>query len=262
MKNQIDKNTHGLEEGNKMALRRATQEVMSWLDTAEHAEKEEFESMQKEFEGVCNGITQKQNTTTGGTSDTQSERESMLTRIKMLEEEGKRRKASEKKLQVSNQELHTKVEIQGKLLNEANKRADQLQQDLVTALKQLAVVTHCNLVECSPGDMVSLTASSQIQNSWAKKDAYELGDIVSVHLIENSYLENRYNTYKDLLSGSGVLNGGETLVFHGCTEAAMDPENPDSIVRTGFSTKYWKTSAGTWQRFGPGFYVSEWTSMI
>ena len=28
----------------------------------------------------------------------------------------------------------------------------------------------------------------------------------------------------------------------------------DSIVQTGFLKKYWKSSAGDWQRFGPGFY--------
>merc|ERR1712017_4082 len=41
-------------------------EVMSWLDTAEHAEKEEFESMQKELEGVCNPIIQKMYAASGG----------------------------------------------------------------------------------------------------------------------------------------------------------------------------------------------------
>jgi L1 cell adhesion molecule like protein len=36
------------------------------LDTAEHAEKEEFESMQKELEGVCNPIIQKLYAASGG----------------------------------------------------------------------------------------------------------------------------------------------------------------------------------------------------
>jgi len=34
-------------------------EVMQWLDTAEHAEKEEFDSMQKDLESVCNPIITK-----------------------------------------------------------------------------------------------------------------------------------------------------------------------------------------------------------
>merc|ERR1711939_553355 len=41
-------------------------EVMTWLDTAEHAEKEEFESMQKELESVCNPIIQKLYQSAGG----------------------------------------------------------------------------------------------------------------------------------------------------------------------------------------------------
>ena len=32
---------------------------MQWLDTAEHAEKEEFDSMQKDLESVCNPIITK-----------------------------------------------------------------------------------------------------------------------------------------------------------------------------------------------------------
>merc|ERR1712086_1186938 len=95
-------------------------------------------------------------------------------------------------------------------------------------------------------------ATSQIRSSWAKKDAYKLGEIVSVQRIENPHLEVQYNTYKESLSADGVLNGGETLVYHGCTESAMDLANSNSIIRTGFQKKYWKTSAGNWQRFGPG----------
>merc|ERR1712171_20225 len=34
-------------------------EVMQWLETAEHAEKEEFDSMQKDLESVCNPIITK-----------------------------------------------------------------------------------------------------------------------------------------------------------------------------------------------------------
>ena len=132
-----------------------------------------------------------------------------------------------------------------------------LQQELADVKAQLlqlqAMQTQCTLVNCPPGDVVNLMASSQIQSSWAKKEAYEFGDVISVHRIENPYLEGRYNTYKSTLSGAGVTNGGEVLVFHGCTETAMDPANSESIVRTGFLKKYWKTSAGEWQRFGPGF---------
>merc|ERR1712023_327063 len=44
-------------------------EVMTWLDTAEHAEKDEFESMQKELESVCNPIIQKLYQNAGGAPD-------------------------------------------------------------------------------------------------------------------------------------------------------------------------------------------------
>merc|ERR1712146_622692 len=55
MKNQIndDKFKDALEEADKKAVEDKVNEVMTWLDTAEHAEKEEFESMQKELESVC-----------------------------------------------------------------------------------------------------------------------------------------------------------------------------------------------------------------
>ena len=57
------------------------------------------------------------------------------------------------------------------------------------------------------------------------------------------------------VSSEEVPNGNELLTFHGCAPEAMDVGNPDSIVQTGFLKKYWKSSAGDWQRFfGPGFY--------
>merc|ERR1712017_48885 len=68
MKNQIndEKFKDALEEADKKAVEDKVNEVMTWLDTAEHAEKEEFESMQKELEGVCNPIIQKMYAATGG----------------------------------------------------------------------------------------------------------------------------------------------------------------------------------------------------
>merc|ERR1711977_324181 len=43
----------------KATVEAKVQETMNWLDTAEHAEKEEFESMQKELEEIVNPILQK-----------------------------------------------------------------------------------------------------------------------------------------------------------------------------------------------------------
>eukprot|EP00658_Telonema_sp_P-2_P080093 TRINITY_DN78_c0_g1_i7.p1 TRINITY_DN78_c0_g1~~TRINITY_DN78_c0_g1_i7.p1 ORF type:complete len:645 (-),score=277.77 TRINITY_DN78_c0_g1_i7:171-2105(-) len=67
MKSQIndDKFKDALEADDKKSIEDKVQEVMTWLDTAEHAEKEEFESMQKELEAVCNPIIQKMYATAG-----------------------------------------------------------------------------------------------------------------------------------------------------------------------------------------------------
>merc|ERR1711943_163846 len=61
MKNTIaeDKFKEACSEEDKKAIEDKVQEVMQWLDTAEHAEKEEFESMQKDLESVCNPIITK-----------------------------------------------------------------------------------------------------------------------------------------------------------------------------------------------------------
>jgi L1 cell adhesion molecule like protein len=68
MKSQIDdeKFKDAIEEADKEAITKKVDEVMAWLDTAEHAEKEEFESMQKELEAVCNPIIQKMYAASGG----------------------------------------------------------------------------------------------------------------------------------------------------------------------------------------------------
>ena len=139
-------------------------------------------------------------------------------------------------------------------IQELQSQNNRLQAEIAELQRELADATSsCNLVECPPGDIVNLSAASQLRSGWAKKEAYELGDVISVYRIDNPYLEGRYNTYKNTLIAAGVPNGGETLVYHGCTQNAMDPANPDSIIRKGFLKVYWKTSAGDWQRFGPGF---------
>merc|ERR1712167_561178 len=68
MKNTIaeDKFKEACSEEDKKAIEDKVQEVMQWLETAEHAEKEEFESMQKDLEGVCNPIMTKMYQAGGG----------------------------------------------------------------------------------------------------------------------------------------------------------------------------------------------------
>jgi heat shock protein 1/8 len=71
MKNQIndEKFKDALEEEDKKAIETKVDETMAWLETAENAEKEEFESMQKELEAICNPIIQKMYAATGGAPD-------------------------------------------------------------------------------------------------------------------------------------------------------------------------------------------------
>merc|ERR1719197_3249 len=68
MKNTIgeEKFKEAVSEDDKKAIEDKIDEVMKWLDTAEHAEKEEFESMQKDVESVCNPIIQKMYAAAGG----------------------------------------------------------------------------------------------------------------------------------------------------------------------------------------------------
>jgi len=68
MKNQIndEKFKNALDASDKKAIEDKVNEIMKWLEHADHAEKEEFESMQKELEAVCNPIIQKMYAATGG----------------------------------------------------------------------------------------------------------------------------------------------------------------------------------------------------
>ena len=43
----------------------------------------------------------------------------------------------------------------------------------------------------------------------------------------------------------------EQLVFHGCANSAID-----SIAAKGFLKSFQTSAAGSWQRFGPGFYFA------
>jgi len=68
MKNTIseDKFKSAVSEEDTKQIQDKLDEVMQWLETAEHAEKEEFESMQKDLEGVCNPIMTKMYQAGGG----------------------------------------------------------------------------------------------------------------------------------------------------------------------------------------------------
>merc|ERR1712057_66438 len=68
MKNTIneEKFKDALSAEDKTAIETKIEETTTWLETADHAEKEEFESMQKELEGVCNPIITKMYQSAGG----------------------------------------------------------------------------------------------------------------------------------------------------------------------------------------------------
>merc|ERR1711998_828848 len=71
LKNTIgeDKFKEACSEEDKKQVEDKVNEVMAWLDTAEHAEKEEFESMQKDLESVANPIMTKMYAAAGGAPD-------------------------------------------------------------------------------------------------------------------------------------------------------------------------------------------------
>merc|ERR1711896_84038 len=68
MKNTIaeDKFKTVVSEEEKQQIEDKIDETTKWLETADHAEKEEFESMQKELEAVCNPIVTKMYQAAGG----------------------------------------------------------------------------------------------------------------------------------------------------------------------------------------------------
>jgi len=68
MKNTIseDKFKSAVSEDEAKQIEDKVNETMQWLETAEHAEKEEFESMEKDLQAVCNPIITKMYQAAGG----------------------------------------------------------------------------------------------------------------------------------------------------------------------------------------------------
>merc|ERR1712196_671147 len=58
MKNTIeeDKFKAAVSEDEAKSIKDKVDETMAWLETAEHAEKEEFDSMEKELQAVCSPV--------------------------------------------------------------------------------------------------------------------------------------------------------------------------------------------------------------
>merc|ERR1711968_326421 len=68
MKNTIeeDKFKAAVSEDEAKSIKDKVDETMAWLETAEHAEKEEFDSMEKDLQAVCNPIITKMYQAAGG----------------------------------------------------------------------------------------------------------------------------------------------------------------------------------------------------
>jgi serine/threonine protein kinase len=104
------------------------------------------------------------------------------------------------------------------------------------------------LWELAMADADHLSARTLLSNTWLKAGTFRLlsEPNVKVSIVDHPQHTERYEEYK-----SQAGNQNERLLFHGCHTEAMA-----SIVENGFQKKYWKSSAGSWQRFGPGFYFA------
>jgi hypothetical protein len=94
-----------------------------------------------------------------------------------------------------------------------------------------------------------LQCKQLLESTWFKTEQYQLhtDSPVIVHEIRNPRLRTRYDQYRTTLHDST----GEKLLFHGCA-----PAHVLSIPKEGFLKKFWTSSAGSWQRFQPGFYFA------
>jgi hypothetical protein len=100
------------------------------------------------------------------------------------------------------------------------------------------------------GSEAYMHADSLLRSSWQKKDLYEFLRLLEVQEIKNPPMSARYEEYKRTLPADAV-NGNEQLLFHGCSNAAIA-----SIAQKGFVKDFQTSAAGSWQRFGPGFYFA------
>eukprot|EP01046_Picozoa_sp_COSAG06_P019160 COSAG06_NODE_1358_length_9722_cov_18.463473_1_plen_879_part_10 len=107
--------------------------------------------------------------------------------------------------------------------------------------------------------LLSMHANALLQGSWAKRDAYSFLRLLDVADVTDPEQEQRYETYRAQLSAA--VGGDHTsaewestycqLLFHGCAEEALP-----LIAKQGFLKSKQTSAAGSWQRFGPGFYFA------
>ena len=128
----------------------------------------------------------------------------------------------------------------------------RLKTDFKFKDRELAQIQHHwnrppTLTVRGPGTEAFTHASSLLQNTWIKRERFTFDRLFEVKEIDNPRLTNRYNAYKSTLPD----DGNESLVFHGC-----EPEALQKICADGFLAEFQKSSTGSWQRFGPGFYFA------
>eukprot|EP01047_Picozoa_sp_COSAG01_P053158 COSAG01_NODE_5667_length_4111_cov_6.282154_1_plen_288_part_00 len=100
------------------------------------------------------------------------------------------------------------------------------------------------MVKCAPGSHAWTHSSSLLENTWIKEGQYAFLQLIDVEEIQNPELWSKYEAYKESMR-SFAVNGNELMLFHGCSEAAID-----SISRGGFLKSFQTTAAGSWQRYG------------
>ena len=127
--------------------------------------------------------------------------------------------------------------------------ADSIQQ-VIHSKCQLKVENHgrFELRKHVPSSHVHLEVKQLLESTWNKAEQYkiDMDAPIVVQEITNSALQARYDEYKATLNAPG-----EKLLFHGCAAAHVM-----TIPGEGFLKKYWTSSAGSWQRFQPGFYFA------
>lgn len=125
--------------------------------------------------------------------------------------------------------------------------------DIVVALEPL-------VASLGTEQLLSIHANALLQGSWAKRDSYIFVRLVSIEDVTDPQLEARYTAYKQSLVADGCAgdpttpaweNEYEQLLFHGCSEEALP-----AIASQGFLKELQTSTAGSWQRYGPGFYFA------
>jgi hypothetical protein len=128
-------------------------------------------------------------------------------------------------------------------------REQKLEPQRASTGTQVADHDSFTLWDHPTGSDMYLHVKTLLENTWVKSQEYALDTDwpVVVHEIRHPDLQTRYDQYRSALHDST----SEKLLFHGCAPAYVL-----TIPAEGFLKKYWTSSAGSWQRFQPGFYFA------